>query len=1098
MPSPATCTLVWPTLAEPPVALRTLYQQLQRGEPLAPALEAVRATRATPASRAKAQDRDANGAHEAGAAAIAAHSNIVPAAPPSAASPPELQPTLQLLLALVALLATPLPVACHSCATRATALQQQLQDNKGGGDGLQQALAALQLDTAAEADVAGRDLTDHADDVDGAQPLISAARLAIHTRMRLTMEPPSFQLNFLRALPDLLLPVAANGAAAANKPHPLHVQLRSLLRAYTRELDFRVDEEALLLHCGLIPPPAASSADSLFSDPSVEGCGGLYFPSPPELLASRLFGFHAPILHALRDLVSADPSFAPIELSQSQQRYFKDQWLASPPAADEMAELVNLLKAQDLAATFASASAASSTAMDAIAAQPLAFPPRTDATWLRFVPGVGGEESVLAAAEAACAEARAARRQRRREKREAAEQEQKQQGEQRTDGTVTEQNLEEKKEHTAAASDESSSKIPHDDDDDIIMLSQAPYAAAAASAGGEVPAMLDDSLPSERSRSATVATAGALPVSSSSVRPRRHSADLSSTRSSSGASTPASTGTGGARAQDPVEVAARQIFGGDADALQREEEFMPAFDEPDDLFVASALEDDENAWDADWWDSSQQPASQHAQLAAAAPVISTISLDDAFAEASQRVRQQATLSASQEAKEEKHATDGQMEEDVCMDEDDTLQPKSPVAVSRPSPASSPPPVESLLTQLDMLRSSLLSDAMVAAQPTIISALSSLLAEEDGAAITPASVLSVLQSRRDLAHLYSKLASVAAVVGRFRDCASASEFDAACARADLASLESPPSSLLFFALFLDSNLAHARVRTLLSSAVLPTLRAQLRGKNTSVNKDATGCLLLLVLRGHEEALVHSVLVPLLVETMNSVTAAADAPDASATFDLLKSLFWEPKSQQKQQQQRTAGKSAAAPRALSASSRLLLLQHFCSCSLRRFEPQARSNPNSFRWSDAEQSMLMTGFLDSRGSGSSSGGGGADVVGLPAPHPEHHASLLALATGISAVSHVLPQLLSASSASVSSSHAQSAGDVGALLLACMILACANESLRKQSAFTLLLLAYANMARGLTTAPLLQQAVKALSGQLGGMLGKRFLSAIAKANNA
>jgi hypothetical protein len=1078
--------------------LRALYQQLQRGEPLAPV---VRATRATTASRANAQDRDANanGAHAAGAAAIAARSSIALAVPPSAASPPEQQPTLQLLQSLVALLATPLPVACHSCATRATTLQRQLQDDKGGGDGLQQALAALQLDGAAvaEADVAGRDLTD-ADNVAGApQPLLmSAARLAIHTRVRLTMEPHSFQLNFLRALPDLLLLVAAE--AAANKPHPLHVQLRSLLRAYTRELDFRVDEEALLLHCGVLPPPAASGADSLFLDPSAEGgLGGLYFPAPPELVASRLFGFHAPILHALLDLVSADPTFAPIELSQSQQRYFKDQWLASPPAADEMAELVNLLKAQDIAATFASASAASSTAMDAVAAQPLAFSPLTDATWLRFVPVVGGEESVLSAAEAACAEARAERRQRRREKREAAEQEQKQRAEQRTDGTVVEQDLEEKQDQSVAALAESSSKIPHDDDDDIIMLSQAPHVAVATSAGAGAPSMLDDLLPSARSRSATVATAAALPVSASSARPRRHSADLSSTRCSSGASTPASTGTSGARAQDPVEVAARLILGGDADTLQLAEECMPAFDEPEDLFGAPALEDDEDAWDADSWDSSQS-ASQHAQLAAAPPVTSTISLDDAFAEASQRVRQQAALSASQEAKEEKHATDGQMEEDARMYEDDTLQPKSPVAVVRSPHAVSPPPGESLLTQLDMLRSSLPSDAMMAAQPTIISALSSLLAEEEGGAITPASVLSTLQSRRDLAHLYSKLASVAAVIGRFRDCASAFEFDAACARADLASLESPPSLLLFFALFLDSNLAHARVRTLLSSAVLPTLRAQLRGKNTSVNKDATGCLLLLVLRGHEEALVHSVLVPLLVETMNP-TAAADAPDASATFDLLKSLFWEPKSQQKQQQQRTAGKSAAAPRALSASSRVLLLQHFCSCSLRRFEPQARSNPNSFRWSDAEQSMLMTGFLDSRGStgggSSSSSGGGADA-GLPAPHPEHHASLLALATGTSAASHVLPQLLSASSASVSSSHAQSAGDVGALLLACMILACANESLRKQSAFTLLLLAYANMARGLMTAPPLQQTVKALSGQLGGMLGKRFLSALAKGN--
>lgn len=169
------------------------------------------------------------------------------------------------------------------------------------------------------------DLSLDADEAKCDEPLPHLA--GIHSRVRLSLESPAFQLNFLHFVPPLLAhePSHAGGVgapAASSQPSQLQTSLVSLLRQYALECDWRVDDQEYLRRCQLIPP-AVGGSDPLFPPE------GLYLPAPPQLVAARAYYHHSAIFDALRSLVDLLPSLAPLTFPHKQERYFKHQQLGA-------------------------------------------------------------------------------------------------------------------------------------------------------------------------------------------------------------------------------------------------------------------------------------------------------------------------------------------------------------------------------------------------------------------------------------------------------------------------------------------------------------------------------------------------------------------------------------------------------------------------------------------------------------------------------------------------------------------------------------------------------------------------------------------------
>lgn len=722
--------------------------------------------------------------------------------------------------------------------------------------------------------------------------------------------------------------------------------------------------------------------------------------------------------------------------------------------SDAYADLVSRLKNHRLQATFASDCGSSTSAADP--GDPLRpFHSARQAPWMRFQ--ASAEEVAVQEAEAALKEERHARRKRRRERR-ALEKDacKRSRGEQADSGESDAEVVQ------AEPARLPESKDAFDADEDLIMLSQAPRHTAA---------------------STTTAAAAAAAASSSLAKrpahPRRGSMDSLSS-SSSGASTPSRHAEG----FDPLDAAAAR-FG----LLQPSSPEL-LFDE---------CEEDEEGQQQGGMD--EQHVSFSFTQSQGLSQGQGVSLDEAFASASQQCAAGAGYDAI-ESKEDSGSRPMEIEPDeasvtsvvpVCKP---SISPPPPAAVARASP-SPPPPSEPLLPQLEALRASLESskfgDPSSSAQAALLEVVRDVLHCDTAAIPAPSDFCKPLLAHPKLATSASTVTQVFSAARRWReDVHSAVEFDAACAQFRLATL-APGTMLLFLSAFLDANISLERVRIVLKQAVLPLLQSQCESKKPV--SEPVHLLLSLLLRGHEEALVASVLCPFLAHMFAAPSPGSSSDVNGPAMSLMQQLIADPPAT-------TTGSSAAAGSSkpavavLSATSRLMLLQQLCVVSLQQYErAQAASSSAVFAWNEAAL-LLLSRLLSSK----------LTTQSLPPPHAEHHAVMGSLGTGAAAggvgiLAKLLPWAATVSSSTSSSADAatmHSLGDVTSLLLVCFALAASNPKMRTQANFTRTLMAYASAyagPHGLARSQPLQQLMQTISSSVAGPAGKSINKAMAAA---
>lgn len=639
--------------------------------------------------------------------------------------------------------------------------------------------------------------------------------------------------------------------------------------------------------------------------------------------------------------------------------------------------------------------------------------------WLEFVDSP--EDAAILAAEAARAQLRTERHKRRQAERGEID------ADEQTEIEEVEADGREGRNNNGQAATSIKKDVSSSHDDDIILLSQAPKARVLEADEQGIPR-------SKRARGAGGLEAGS---------------GLSSASSSRGSSPHRVKAC-----HDSVAEAAERL----AASLCVDWDQFPTFDEPPEegeegMALATAAEDDMT-----WAQSSQQ-----SHPSAATAIAAGKSLEEAFVEASQRVRAAASSQDLQQA--------------------DNGQEKRPTRASEraPSTSPSPPPAvfSSLLEQLDLLREALLSKPVVAsqlAQHAVLTHLLTLKAEADGRAhmaamppsLTPALILDTLRSDPRLAST-AELKLVFDRAARWRQATlSAAEFEAAVARMKMQLLPAE-AHLLFFAAFLDASISHARVRSLLSQSVLPLLR--------SVGSTSTTRILLaLLMRGHEDALTQSVLCPLLLDVLSlpSADGAAASPHPAAALPLMVTLVNGPilTSHELGAASAVTKAAAAASNSLTAASRQMLLQHLCMHSLQQFErnrtAQGGATP-SFQWSDPALQM-MHGFLT--------------LSSLPPPSAELHATLSTLAAST--------EMSGTASAIVSGilSLLYHAGDVSSLLLACLFLSPLSPSVRQSPNAVRPLLTYLDTyskLHSIATTPALRQLLQTAAKHVGGPIARR-----------
>lgn len=577
----------------------------------------------------------------------------------------------------------------------------------------------------------------------------------------------------------------------------------------------------------------------------------------------------------------------------------------------------------------------------------------------------------------------------------------------------------------ANADKQNASTAAQDADEDLILLSQAPCEAAnaetAASAGGALAGRGDATLALRAKRSR--AHLGAHSSSASSSRessPHQHLRSL----------------------RDPFADAAEKL----ACALEEELACFPPFDEPideDDAHMQS-----QDASHGMTWTQSQS------QQRGAAPVDAFMSLDEAFVEASQRVRDVVS----------------QKEEHAEVSDAATSVAAAAASIFASPPPPPPAPRMSLSEQIDVMRKVLLSSTVERSQASVRVLLSQLLLPSEAVSgsrkpmsaapsLVPASIQEALLASDALKLAYSDIRAVFAAAAAWREASlTATEFDAAAARLQFDSLPAH-AQLLFWAAFLDAVLSHARVRSLLSLALLPLLRQQ------GVN-ETTRVLLALVMRGHEEALTQSVLSPLMLETIDSGTHTEPAALALKLFECVL-------TDARQQQNGTEDVAAAlvvvstSNHVVGASSRQMLLQRLCVHHLQLFERSTAA----FHWSDVALSLL-TWLLD------------AASMPLLAPTDERLPTLAAI------VASADNSTVSAGQLALLYPPGDATGDVCSLLLACLLLSCLNPQLRKQPKAAKPLLVYLSdyaPAHCASSTPAIKQLLEVAAKHTGGPIARK-----------